>query len=105
MRHKAFTLEEEKLLSVLGRGERAARTQRELTAITGFDARTTRKLLEAARKKGAVVCGGDNGRYFPETLEELRRYVHRVSSQTRNEAIALNAAKTLWRKWEGVEHD
>ena len=95
-----FTVEEKKLLDALGRGETAGRTQKELTAITGFDARTTRKVLESARKKGAVVCGSDAGRYLPETLDELRRYVHRVSSQTRNEAIALNAAKKLLKQWE-----
>lgn len=100
-----FTAEEKKLLDTLGHGESAAKTQRELTAITGFNARTTRKLLETARKRGAVVCGSDAGRYLPETIEELRRYVHRVSSQTRNEAIALNAAKTLLKQWEAGEND
>lgn len=95
-----FTAAERKIIDALGRGESAARTQRELTAITGFDARTTRKVLESARKKGAVVCGADAGRYLPETLEELRRYVRRVSSQVENESIALNAAKSRLREWE-----
>lgn len=103
--NERFTAEEKKLLDALGRGESAARTQTEITSITGLDARTTRKLLETARKKGAVVCGSGVGRYLPETLNELRRYVHRVSSQTRNEAIALNAAKTLLKQWEAGEND
>ena len=93
-----LTAEEQKLLDALGLGESAARTQSELTAITGFDARTTRKLLESARKRGAVICGSDAGRYLPETLDELKRYVKRVESQLRNEGAALQAARRLLRQ-------
>ena len=97
-RNVRFTEEETRLLAALGRGECAARTQRELTAITGFDARTTRKLLESARKRGAVICGSDAGRYLPETLDELKRYVKRVESQLRSEGAALQAARRLLRQ-------
>lgn len=98
MKHKIFTIEEQKLLDSLGRGESAARTQSEITAITGYDGRTTRKILERARKRGAVVCGSDAGRYLPETLDELKRYVKRVESQLRSEGAALQAARRLLRQ-------
>lgn len=105
MQKDVFTTAEKRLLDALGRGEAAAKTQKELTAITGYDARTTRHILETARKKGAVICGSDAGRYLPETLDELHKYVRRVDSQVRNECVALAAARRLLKSWEGCDDD
>jgi biotin operon repressor len=92
---------ETKLLSVIGKGEDNAITQREITAMLGIGARETRLILERLRKSGVVICSSDHGRFFPENIKELRAYINRVQSGVRSECIALASARRLLREWGG----
>ena len=92
---------ETKLLSVIGKGEDNAITQREITAILGIGARETRLILERLRKSGVVICSSDHGRFFPETIEELEHYLNRVQANVRNQCISIAPARRLLREWGG----
>lgn len=91
---------EKKLLSVIGHGEENAVTQQRITSLTGLPPRETRLILERLRKSGIVVCAGDKGRFFPQTVEELEHYILRVQASVRNQCIALAPARRLLREWK-----
>ncbi len=92
---------ETKLLSVIGKGEDNAITQREITAMLGIGARETRQILERLRKSGVVICSSDHGRFFPETVDELEHYLNRVQANVRNQCISIAPARRLLKEWGG----
>lgn len=96
---------EKKLLSVIGYGEENAITQREITKLTDIQPRDTRLILERLRKSGIVVCAGNRGRFFPETLDELEHYVKRIQANVRNQCIALAPARRLLKDWRFENHE
>ena len=95
---------EERLLSIIGKGEENAVTQKEITALTGLPPRETRLILERARKAGTVICSSNAGRFFPQTIEELEHYVLRVQASVRAQCIALAPARRLLRDWRKQGH-
>lgn len=95
---------EKELLSVIGHGEKNAITQREITKLTGIQPRDTRLILERLRKSGIIVCAGNRGRFFPETLDELEHYVKRIQANVRNQCIALAPARRLLKEWRSENH-
>ncbi len=96
---------EKKLLSVIGHGEENAITQQEITKLTGIQPRDTRLILERLRKSGIVVCAGNRGRFFPETLVELEHYVKRIQANVRNQCAALAPARRLLGEWKEQGHE
>ena len=96
---------EERLLSIIGTGEENAVTQQRITSLIGLPPRETRLILERLRKSGMVICAGDKGRFFPQTIEELEHYVLRVQASVRNQCIALAPARRLLRDWKEQEHE
>ena len=75
-----MTVIEEKLLSVIGKGEENAIKQEEITRLTGLSARDTRAIIERLRAGGMVICSSNAGRFFPENIEELDSYVKRIQA-------------------------
>ena len=100
-----MTVIEEKLLSVIGKGEENAIKQEEITRLTGLSARDTRAIIERLRAGGMVICSSNAGRFFPENIEELDSYVKRIQASVRAECIALAPARRLLKEWQGDNHD
>ena len=96
---------EKKLLSVIGHGEENAVTQQRITSLTDLPSRETRLILERLRKSGIVVCAGNRGRFFPETLDELEHYVKRIQANVRNQCRALAPARRLLKEWREQGHE
>lgn len=63
-----------KFLQFIPSGKRNALSMQEISRRTGNDLRTTRKMVEAARKEGIPLCSdcGKNGGgyYFPTDVSE-----------------------------------
>lgn len=87
------------LLDILPRGEGNAIKQSEITALTGYPPRETRLIVERLRKQGTVICASDSGRFIPETLYELERYIKREQSAILNQQQALQSALDLRERW------
>ena len=96
---------EERLLSIIGTGEENAVTQQRITSLIGLPPRETRLILERLRKSGIVICAGDKGRFFPQTVKELENYVLRVQASVRAQCIALAPAKRLLKEWSTNNHE
>lgn len=86
----------EKFLEFIPYGKRDSLSMRELSVRSGNDLRTTRKLVEAARKEGIPLCSDcgkrGGGYYFPSNVAEAlpcrQQMRARVSSCTQSlEAI------------------
>lgn len=64
----------EKFLEFIPQGKSNALSMEEISARTGNDLRTTRKLVEAARKEGVPLCSDcgkrGGGYYFPSNVTE-----------------------------------
>lgn len=99
-----MTVIEEKLLSVIGKGEENAIKQEEITRLTGLSARDTRAIIERLRADGMVICSSNAGRFFPERIEELDSYVKRIQASVRAECIALAPARRLLKEWRASDH-
>lgn len=95
---------EKKLLSVIGKGEANAVTQKRITALTGLPPRETRLILARLRKSGIVICSGNRGRFFPETVDELEHYVKRIEADVKNQCMALAPARRLLKEWSADNH-
>jgi DNA-binding GntR family transcriptional regulator len=95
---------EKALVSIIGRGERHAIKQDEITRLTGLSARETREVIERLRAGGMVICSSNAGRFLPETVEELEAYVRRIQASVRAECVALAPARRLLKEWKGDNH-
>ena len=65
----------------------------ELEKITGLDNRALRKVIEAIRRNGVCVCSDENGYYLPANVDELERYIKRVSKTARSTFFTLQTAR------------
>ena len=89
----------ERILQTIGTGESGAVSAEQLTMITGLTARELRKAVETLRRAGHVIISSDNGYYFPETVEELRRHINKESRRARSIFFTLSSARELLDKW------
>ncbi len=87
------------ILSAIGTGEAAARPADDLQKLTGLTAREVRKIIEGLRRAGHVIISSDQGYYFPETVEELRRHINKESRRARSIFFTLRSARALLDKW------
>ena len=85
----------EMILSAIDKGEDNAVSLEQLINITGLPNREVRKIIETLRRAGHVIISSDNGYYYPETVEELKRYINRESSRARSILITLSSAREL----------
>lgn len=84
----------------LSRGQGNAVSLRQLEALTGYDGRTVRLMIQRERLKGTpILADNQNGYYLPASPEERERCVRSMlhrSAEIRKAAEAINQADA-WR--------
>ena len=87
------------VLDFIPLGRNHAISMSELAKRMGTDQRTARKMVFAARQRGAVICStcGENtsGYYRPNTVDEIRPYIALQQSRIRCEKIGLLSAENF----------
>ncbi|MCX4257938.1 MAG: hypothetical protein OSJ54_13560 [Oscillospiraceae bacterium] len=87
------------VLDFIPLGRNHAISMSELAKRMGTDQRTARKMVFAARQRGAVICStcGENtsGYYRPNTVDEIRPYIAMQQSRIRSAKIALHSAENF----------
>lgn len=91
----------ERILQTIGTGESGAVSAEQLTMITGLTSRELRKAVETLRRDGYVIISSDNGYYYPETVEEVKRYIGKESRRARSIFFTLRSARELLNRWTG----
>ena len=61
----------------------------DLARITGTEARELRRMIEAARRAGILICSSEKGYFMPETLQDIRQHVHRARERIRTGGACL----------------
>ena len=89
----------EMILQTIGTGENNAVNAEQLTTITGLNARDLRKVVETLRRDGYVIISSDSGYYYPETVEEVKKYIGKESKRARSIFFTLRSARELLNKW------
>lgn len=91
----------ETICKAIGTGEENAVSLKDLMELTDLKARDVHHCIEDMRSGGAVICSSNSGYFYPETEEELRRYVRR--EHARASAIMKNtrAAAVMLCRWGG----
>lgn len=84
-------------------GEAEAVSMRELARITGLDDRELRREIEKARRAGILICSSGKGYFMPETLQELREYVHLMGARIKTGRSCLRPFIRELRRREGAE--
>lgn len=95
-----FTESCQRLMVLLDFGESCALTQKQITEYTGFTRSFTEKLIRGITERNVVICSSNKGRFYPETTDELERYVKRLSRSAGNDSCILISAKNKLRKWK-----
>lgn len=81
------------LLAVIGTGEKAAITSRQIKQSFGLSERDLRKVVEKCRKSGVFILASDQGYFFPASKDELQRFIRRESNRVKNQCIAIAPLK------------
>lgn len=89
----------EMILQAIGTGEKNAANVEQLSMITGLNDRELRKAVERLRRDGYVIISSDNGYYYPETVEEVKRYISKESKRARSIFFTLRSARELLNRW------
>lgn len=70
-------------MKIFHSGEACATTSKELELMFGVRGAALRKIVNDLRRKGAPIASGENGYYYAETEQELRRTIahmkHRIA--------------------------
>ena len=69
-----------------------------LSHITEVTPREIRRKIHNARISGKVICGDSSGYYYPQTKEELLRYVMKERKSGSSKYEALRSAETALQK-------
>lgn len=89
-----------KILSLIGTGGEQGVNVRDISRATELDDRGARRAIEAIRRAGVVICADClHGYYYPETLEELERYVRQEERRGRSTFFTLKSARRLYRHY------
>lgn len=83
------------LTAFIGLGRENAIHLRELIRLTGMADRELRKFIEYARRSGICIASGNEGYFFPATLEEVRRFRMREEHRAKSIFYTLRAAREL----------
>lgn len=89
----------EMILQAIGTGESGAVSAEQLTMITGLNDRELRKAVERLRRDGYVIISSEGGYYYPETVEEVKRYISKESRRARSIFFTLRSARELLNRW------
>lgn len=88
------------VLSAIGTGREEGAHLRDIHRATGFGERTVRKVIEDIRRAGVVVCNSLDGYFFPDTLDELRRYIRQEERRGSSTFQTLDSARKLLQEQE-----
>lgn len=98
-----------KFLDFIPYGKSNSLSMRELSVRSGNDLRTTRKLVEAARKEGVPLCSdcGKNGGgyYFPINVSEALPCRQQMRARVSSCAQSLNAIERYIKENGGGEDE
>lgn len=82
--------------SILPTGRENAISAEQLRERIGAkDDRQVRALVSEARKKGQVICSGNEGYYLHSNDQELREFVDKLEQQAKSILISLKPARKL----------
>ena len=89
------------ILSLLGAGRDGGTQVREICMVTGKGNRAVRKAIEEIRRLGVVICTDClHGYYYPDTLDELRRYIRQEERRGSSTFQILDSARKLLQEQE-----
>ena len=91
------------VLSCFRYGRANAVHLKELERLNNLDSRTMRKIIELIRREGVCICSDNAGYYYPETAEEVARYIKRVEATAKSTFITLRTAKAELAKMNNSE--
>ena len=98
-----------KFLQLIPYGKRNALSMRELSVRSGNDLRTTRKMVEAARKEGVPLCSdcGKNGGgyYFPINVSEALPCRQQMRARISSGVQSLKAIEKYIAENGGAENE
>lgn len=92
---------EDIILSILQKGEKNAIHLHELCKRSGLGNREARLAIESLRREGVVIISNGRGYYFPETIEEIRRYINQESKRAKSIFYTLKSARRLEAEMRG----
>lgn len=92
-----------KILSLIGCGQSNAIHLSELIKLTELENRLVRKEIERLRRAGYVIVSDNNGYYFPETVQELSRYIKRTERHAKSVFYTLRSARRKYKEMNGGE--
>ena len=81
------------LLAVIGTGEKAAVTSKQIKQSFGLTERELRKIVERCRRNGIYVLSSENGYFYPSCIDEVIAFVKRENGRIRNQCITLAPLK------------
>lgn len=77
------------VLAVIGTGEKAAVTSKQIKQSFGLSERDLRKVVEKCRRSGVYILSSENGYFFPANRDELQRFIRRENSRIKNQRKTL----------------
>ena len=89
------------VIKTLRKGEDNAIKADKLAKLADLKPRELRSTLEWLRGQGIVICGSQNGYFYPETKSELGRYIHQETARERSITQNLRFAQAMYDNWEG----
>lgn len=88
------------ILALIPRGAANAKHSGEIAPALGISRRSLCKHIENIRRNGIVIIGSTGGGYyFPETMEELERYIRQEEQRAKSMLYTLRTARTLRKNW------
>ena len=87
-------------LLMLGTGKRNAVHASELAKFWGKDCRTVRQIIETLRNSGVCIISDENGYYYPENPEEIKKYISRIKSVIKAHAVSVGVACSVLNKMQ-----
>lgn len=81
------------LLAVIGTGEKAAVTSKQIKQSFGLTERELRKIVEKCRRSGIYILSSDSGYYFPSCIDEIRTFVQRENRRIKSQCVTLSPMK------------
>lgn len=86
------------LLAVIGTGEKAAVTSKQIKQSFGLTERELRKIVERCRRNGIYVLSSENGYFYPSCIDEVIAFVKRENGRIRNQCITLAPLRRYLKK-------
>ncbi len=81
------------VLAVIGTGEKAAVTSKQIKQSFGLTERELRKIIEKSRRSGIYILSSENGYFFPACIDEVKAFIKRENARIRSQCITLSPMK------------